>query len=102
MTILSFNPLPPWMMAISAGAHLFAGFALGLLYFRSLWWNAQQLAAGGHPIATAVLSFGRFAVLGGLLALTSSEGALPLLATALGVLIARPIVIRRVQEATPQ
>ncbi len=100
MTVLSFNLLPPWMMAISVGAHLLAGFALGLLYFRGLWWNAQQLAVGGHLITTTALWFGRFAVLAGLLALTSSEGALPLLATALGVLIARPLVMRRVREAT--
>ena len=99
MTVLSFNLLPPWMMAISVGAHLLAGFTLGLLYFRGLWWNAQQLAAGGHLITTTALWFGRFAVLAGLLALTSSEGALPLLATALGVLIARPLVMRRVREA---
>lgn len=49
------------------------------------------------PIAPHALLaiLGRLAVLGGVLVLTSLEGAGPLLATALGLLIARPIVMRR-------
>ena len=39
---------------------------------------------------------GRFALLGGLLTLASLEGAPPLLAMALGVLVARVVVMRRV------
>ena len=38
---------------------------------------------------------------GGLLTLASLEGALPLLVMALGVLIARSVVMRRVREAAP-
>ena len=44
---------------------------------------------------------GRFALLGGLLTLASLEGALPLLAMALGVFIARFAVMRRIREAAP-
>jgi hypothetical protein len=44
---------------------------------------------------------GRYALLGGLLTLASLEGALPLLMMALGVLIARSVVVRRVREAAP-
>ena len=36
----------------------------------------------------------RIAAVGGLLALTALHGALPLLLTALGLLIARPVVLR--------
>ena len=44
---------------------------------------------------------GRFVLLGGLLALASLEGALPLLMMALGVLIGRAIVMRNTREAAP-
>ena len=50
---------------------------------------------------TIALMVGRFALLGGLLTLASLEGALPLLMTALGLLIARPVVMREVREAEP-
>jgi hypothetical protein len=45
---------------------------------------------------TIALMVGRFALLGGLLTMASLEGALPLLAMALGVLVARFVVMRRV------
>ena len=56
---------------------------------------------GGRATTTVALMIGRFALLGGLLALASLEGALPLLVMALGVFIARSAVMRRVGEATP-
>ena len=57
--------------------------------------------AAGALATTIALMIGRFALLGGLLTLASLEGALPLLAMALGVLIARFAVMRRVREAAP-
>ena len=74
---------------------------LGVLYFRGLWWNARRFAAGGRATTTIALMIGRFVLLGGLLTLASLEGALPLLVMALGVLIARSVVMRRVREAAP-
>ena len=56
---------------------------------------------GGRTITVVALMIGRFVLLGGLLTLASLEGALTLLMMALGVLIARAVVIRRVREATP-
>jgi hypothetical protein len=44
---------------------------------------------------------GRFVILGVVLTLASLEGALPLLLMALGVLIARSVVVRRIGEVTP-
>ena len=101
MNFLSFDVLPPWALYLSLAAHLAAGIALGVVYFCSLWWNARRFAAGGRAITAVALMIGRFVLLGGLLTLASLEGALPLLMMALGVLIARPVVIRRVREATP-
>jgi F1F0 ATPase subunit 2 len=101
MSLLSFDVLPLWALYFSLAAHLAAGIALGIFYFRSLWWNARRFAAGGRAITAVALMIGRFALLGGLLTLASLEGALPLLMMALGVLVARPVIIRRVREATP-
>ena len=83
------------LFALSLAAHLVAGTLLGLLYFRGLWWNARLFAAGGHATTSILLMVGRIALLGGLLTLASLEGAAHLLAMALGVLIARALVMRR-------
>jgi F1F0 ATPase subunit 2 len=101
MTFLSFGALSAWIMLISLPAHLAAGVVLGVLYFRSLWWNACRFTGGGRAMATIALMIGRFALLVSLLMLASLEGALPVLMIALGVLIARSAVMRRVWEAAP-
>ncbi len=99
MSIWSFATLPPWAMALSLAAHLIAGIGLGILYFSAVWWNARLFALGGRAMTSVALIVGRLVFLGVLLALASLEGALPLLITALGVLIGRPLVIRRHREA---
>ncbi len=101
MSFPPFDPLPSWAMILGLVAHLAAGIAVGIVYFRSLWWNARRFAGGGRVTTTLALMAGRFALLGGLLALASLEGALPLLLMALGVLIARAVVMRAVRAAAP-
>jgi F1F0 ATPase subunit 2 len=101
MSVLSFDDLPALAMFLSLPAHLAAGIVLGVFYFQSLWWNARLFALGGRAAMTVAVMIGRFALLGGLLTLASLEGALPLLAMAFGVLIARCAVMRRVQKAAP-
>jgi hypothetical protein len=44
---------------------------------------------------------GRFIILGVILTLASLEGAVPLLLMALGVVVARSLVMRRIGEITP-
>ncbi|MEJ0069366.1 MAG: ATP synthase subunit I [Pseudomonadota bacterium] len=101
MSFLTFDSLPTWAMLLDLAAHLAAGIGLGALYFRGLWWNARRFARAGHLPSSIALMIGRIALLGGVLVVASLEGALPLLLTALGVLIARPAVMRRVQAASP-
>jgi F1F0 ATPase subunit 2 len=96
-----FAGLPPWAMALSLAAHLIAGIALGVVYFGSLWRTVHRFARGGRATTLAALTVGRLALLGGLLALASLEGALPLLTMALGVFVARFAVMRRTRGATP-
>lgn len=89
------------LLALTLSAHLIAGILLGLAYFGGLWWNARLFTAGGHARTAILLMAGRIALLGGLLTLASLEGAGPLLFTALGVLIARAVFMRRLPAAGP-
>ena len=78
-----------------------AGVGLGVLYFGSLWWNAQLLAAGRRTAAPIALVIGRFVLLVVSLALTSLEGVLPLLVMVFGLLTGRSAVMRRARDAAP-
>ena len=94
--------LPHGVAALAlAVAHLAAGLGVGLLYFGSLWWTAHLFAGAGRLRTVLIFAVARFALLGVALALTSLEGAGPLLETALGVLVARSVVLRRAREAVP-
>ncbi len=101
MSISLFDILPAWANLLGLAAHLGAGFALGIFYFRSLWWSARRFIGRGGVVAAIALMIGRLVLIGGLLTLASLEGALPLLAMALGVLMARFVVMSRVREAAP-
>ena len=101
MSFSSLDSMPAWAIPLSLAAHLAGGIVLGVLYFCSLWWNVCRFTGGGRATTTIALMIGRFALLGGLLMLASLEGALPLLMAALGVLIARSIIMHRVREAAP-
>lgn len=101
MSFVSFDALPVWAMAASLAAHLVAGVGLGIVYFNTIRWNARLLVAGRRAGTGIALIIIRIVLLGGLLTLASLEGAMPLLALALGVLIARPMVMRRYREAAP-
>lgn len=83
------------MPALLIGTHLAAGIGLGLCYFRALWWSVRR-RAGGAPALAAIMA--RVAMLVAILALVSREGALPLLATAAGVLAGRFVVMRQVRS----
>jgi len=91
------GPLPAWTVLLAV-AHVALGVMLGLIYFHSLWRNARLLAVG-TPTRIAIGMAGRLTLLAGVLVLTSFEGATALLATGLGVLAARGIVLRRVRNA---
>ena len=101
MSIPSFDMLPAWAELLGLAAFLNAGFALGIMYFRSLWWSTCRFTGGGSLVATIILLIGRLVLIGGALTLASLQGALPLLTMALGVLIARFAIMNRVREAAP-
>jgi len=80
---------------ITGAAYLLAGLLTGVAFFALLRWNTGlYLRAGGLGVAVAVQVL-RLAAVGFVLTLAARHGALPLLLAALGLLIARPIVTRR-------
>lgn len=95
MSLLSFSHLSAAASTLSLVA---AGVGLGLLHFYGLWWSARLFASGTSATAAIALGFARFILLGSFLAFASREGASSLLAMALGVLVARPLIMR---SATP-
>ncbi|VFU10068.1 conserved membrane protein of unknown function [Methylocella tundrae] len=99
MNFWPFDTLPAAGTVISLVAYFAGGVALGLAYFAALWQSARLFASGGHTAVAVALTIGRFILLGGALALASLHGAPPLLAMALGVLIGRALVMRRLKEA---
>ncbi|HEY0183885.1 MAG TPA: ATP synthase subunit I [Rhodopila sp.] len=75
------------------------GLLAGMLHFGLLRWNTTFYARAGRIGTGVALQFVRVGILGALLAAAARYGALPLLLTALGVLIARPVVMRLMAAA---
>ncbi len=97
MSTLVFHDLSPTPMVLSLILHFALGGALGTLYFRAIWRSARLFSEDGRPAAAIGLLGGRILVMGGVLLLTSLEGAQPLLAAALGFLTARFVIVRAVE-----
>ena len=84
---------------IAGAGFLAAGAVAGVVFFGLLRWNTT-LYLGNERVATgAALHIVRLGTLAGVLVLTARCGALPLLLTALGLLIVRPLVTRWVALA---
>ncbi|MBK6597560.1 MAG: ATP synthase subunit I [Proteobacteria bacterium] len=78
-----------------------AGYLIGRLYFRGLWWSIHRLVNGGGAAATIAVFVLRFALLACLLVLAALQGAAVLLCIAIGILIARFVSLRRARIDTP-
>lgn len=81
-----------------AALGLVLGLALGLIHFASLRRVTTLYLSGGSPARAIALQLGRLALLGLGFAGLAWLGALPLLAGAVGVLIAREVILRRVKR----
>lgn len=96
MTLPAFDTLPAWAMAAVLLVHSGLGFALGLASLFGLWRTVRGGIGGGRLKAALGAMLARLALVGAVLALTSFEGAGPLLATAFGVIAARSWAVRRI------
>ncbi len=83
---------------LAAALALVLGFGVGVVHFASLRRVTALYLEGGPLARTIALQLGRLVLLGGLLVGLAMAGALPLLAGALGVLLARQAVLRRVRR----
>jgi hypothetical protein len=80
---------------LGLGLHLMLGGIVGLVYFRAVRLSAELFARGRQAALAIGLTVGRLLLVGGLLVAVAREGALPLLASALGFLLARAFAMRR-------
>jgi hypothetical protein len=101
VTLLSANGLAGVASLVGLAAHFAAGFALGLVYFLAAWRSALLFGEGGRTISALSLTIARIALLAGALTLASLEGAPRLLAMALGALIARAAIVRKIGGVAP-
>lgn len=90
---MTFASLSPGMKVADLVLHLMLGFCAGQLYFRSVWHSARLFTA--RPGRAVGLTVFRFGLAAGMLTLAAWEGALPLLAAAMGLMLARPFLVRR-------
>ena len=95
MNFWSFDTLPQWAMLIDLGMHLAFGLGGGALYVSAVRRSAQLLAGGGNWGQVIAPTAARLLLAGGAFVLASREGAGPLLALALGFMLARLFVMRR-------
>lgn len=87
-------PTTPYDLASTVG-WLAAGTVIGAVHFLSLRWNVRKLATGRSFFPVMAVQIGRFAAMAVLLAaIVRTSGALPLLAVASGILVARTVFVR--------
>jgi len=88
---------PTFRFAIQAAVGFAAGFAIGAAHFVSLSWNARLFAIGSAGTAVA-LQLGRIAFAVGALVLLAIISPLASLFGAIGFLVVRAPVLRRLGE----
>jgi hypothetical protein len=83
------------MLVANASGWLAIGMLLGAFHYLTLRRNAQMLVMGSWVLKVLGLQLIRFAVMAWVLVIvTRHYGAVPLLVTALGVLVSRTAVLR--------
>jgi F1F0 ATPase subunit 2 len=87
------------MTAIAIAVAFGVGLALGVAYFTALRWNVRLYLTPGGRAAGIALHVGRLAAVTAVLWLAARAGAAPLLAVALGIVVSRPLAIRRPKGA---
>lgn len=85
-------------MLMGLAAYFAAGIVLGAVHFRSLWLFTRGLLLRRRTAPAIAASLGRLALLAAVLTLASRQGALPLLATASGVVLVRSVIVRRLSR----
>jgi hypothetical protein len=85
-------------ISVLALAMAFAGFAFGLVYFVALHRTVTLFVAGGGWLGPSALTLGRIGAATIVLTLAARLGAVPLLTTFLGFLVARAVALHAVRR----
>ena len=88
---------PTLHLAAAVAIGLVAGLALGVPYFASVWWSTRLFVTGSAGRAV-VLQVGRIGVALAVLTLLARLSFIALLSGALGLLVARTLLLRRLGE----
>lgn len=86
-------------MAAQIGLAFPAGIVIGAAYFLSLRWAVDMLAAGEY-VKALLANCLRFGLLAAVFFALVGFGAAALLLAALGLLLARQLILRRVRSAS--
>jgi F1F0 ATPase subunit 2 len=88
---------PTLHLVAAAAIGLVSGFALGVPYFASVWWSTRLFVTGSAGRAV-VLQVGRVGVALAVLTLLARLSFVALLSGALGFLVARALLLRRLGD----
>jgi hypothetical protein len=91
---------PAVVLLLQGSLFLILGGIVGLGYFRAVRLSADLFARRRYTALAIALTLARLLLVGGLLVLVVREGALPLLAFALGFFGARVLATRRALVST--
>jgi len=91
---------PAFAPSIVIAGAFFAGFVFGFAYFVVLRRTIDLYIAGRGRLVPALLTLGRLGALTLFLVITARNGALPLLASFIGFLMARAVALRVARKAT--
>jgi F1F0 ATPase subunit 2 len=83
------------LFAVQASIGLVVGILAGLLHFATLHWNVRLLTSSA-PVKAIILQLARLGVLAAIFIVLAKLGALTLLCGAVGLLLARYVVLRQV------
>ena len=91
---------PAFAPSIATAGAFFAGFVFGFAYFVVLRRTIDLYIAERGRLVPALLTLGRLAAVTLFLVITARNGALPLLASFIGFLMARAVALRVAPTAT--
>ncbi|CAN5678223.1 hypothetical protein BH11PSE1_BH11PSE1_13110 [soil metagenome] len=95
MSLLPFDVLPVWARLLSLALNLLVGAGLGAIHFGGLRRAAEMITGERSVLRILGLLIGRWVLLGAGLALGAVQGGGPVVVMALGVLVARHVIVRR-------
>lgn len=93
------KPAMPFEPIVPCLAQLLAGFGVGVVYFEALRRTVMRLTARNGWLEPVALTAGRIGVVVAVFAIAARTGAVALLVTFVGFLLARTVALHRSRRA---